>query len=303
MLELKDITLDEQERIEKILKRREGRNSESSFAYFYIWSKGYNMKYAILDDMMCISAKHKSAPQSVSFPIGYENSDGSVKDVKHFIEEILDYFNEIGERPLFHLYNDRNVQMLEESFPGRFEIKEERNSFDYVYKSEDLINLSGKRYHSKKNHVNRFKKLYPDWEYCRLTEENSGECLELFDKWLGGKETEERGVAEERVALAELLNNCGRLNITGGGIRVGGELAAFSFGEAVSSDTAVIHFEHADPKYSGAFNMINQQFVKNEWSGYTYINREEDMGIEGMRKAKESYRPIFMAKKYSATLK
>ena len=145
--------------------------------------------------------------------------------------------------------------------------------------------------------------MYPDWEYCRLSPENNGECMALFDEWQTDKGWEAESIGEEREALCEFLNNRDTLGYIGGGIRVGGRLVAFSFGEALGADTAVIHFEHVDPNCEGAFAIINQQFLEHEWQDYTYVNREEDMGIPGMRKAKESYHPAFMIKKYVATLK
>ena len=303
MLELNDITLDKKELIDGFLKRRKSRNSEFSFSYLYMWRKSYDMKYAITDDMLCILPKHTGGPRSASFPIGFENPDGTSRSIKKFVETLLEYFKESGEEPLIHLYDEGTMELLVKVFPDKFIITEDRNNFDYVYRVDELTKLSGKKFHSKKNHMNKFKKMYPDWEYCRLSPENNGECMALFDEWQTDKGWEAESIGEEREALCEFLNNRDALGYIGGGIRVGGRLVAFSFGEALGADTAVIHFEHVDPNCEGAFAIINQQFLEHEWQNYTYVNREEDMGIPGMRKAKESYHPAFMIKKYVATLK
>ncbi len=303
MLELNDITLDKKELIDGFLKRRKSRNSEFSFSYLYMWRKSYDMKYAITDDMLCILPKHTGGPRSASFPIGFENPDGTSRSIKKFVETLLEYFKESGEEPLIHLYDEGTMELLVKEFPDKFIITEDRNNFDYVYRVDELTKLSGKKFHSKKNHINKFKKMYPDWEYCRLSPENNGECMALFDEWQTDKGWEAESIGEEREALCEFLNNRDALGYIGGGIRVGGRLVAFSFGEALGADTAVIHFEHVDPNCEGAFAIINQQFLEHEWQNYTYVNREEDMGIPGMRKAKESYHPAFMIKKYVATLK
>ena len=303
MLELNDITLDKKELIDGFLKRRKSRNSEFSFSYLYMWRKSYDMKYAITDDMLCILPKHTGGPRSASFPIGFENPDGTSRSIKKFVETLLEYFKESGEEPLIHLYDEGTMELLVKEFPDKFIITEDRNNFDYVYRVDELTKLSGKKFHSKKNHINKFKKMYPDWEYCRLSPENNGECMALFDEWQTDKGWEAESIGEERDALCESLNNSDALGYIGGGIRVGGRLVAFSFGEALGADTAVIHFEHVDPNCEGAFAIINQQFLEHEWQNYTYVNREEDMGIPGMRKAKESYHPAFMIKKYVATLK
>lgn len=303
MLQLNDITLDKKEYLNRFLHRGKSRNSEFSFAYLYTWRKSYDVKYAVFDDMLCILPKHYGVSRCASFPLGYENPDGSFRDTKPFIEEIIKYFKSVGEEPIIHLYDENSMKLLVKEFPDRFIITENRNNFDYVYKTEDLINLSGKRYHSKKNHINKFKRLYPDWEYCKLTAKDRDECLALFDRWQDGKDLDPESIAEEREALCEFLETPDLLGCSGGGLRVDGRLAAFSFGEQLGQDTALIHFEHISPEYDGAFPMINQQFLTNEWNNLTYVNREEDMGIPGMRKAKESYHPIFMIKKYAATLK
>ena len=303
MLELNDITLDKKELIDGFLKRRKSRNSEFSFSYLYMWRKSYDMKYAITDDMLCILPKHTGGPRSASFPIGFENPDGTSRSIKKFVETLLEYFKESGEEPLIHLYDEGTMELLVKEFPDKFIITEDRNNFDYVYRVDELTKLSGKKFHSKKNHINKFKKMYPDWEYCRLSPENNGECMALFDEWQTDKGWEAESIGEEREALCEFLNNRDALGYIGGGIRVGGRLVAFSFGEALGADTAVIHFEHVDPNCEGAFAIINQQFLEHEWQNYTYVNREEDMGIPGIRKAKESYHPAFMIKKYVATLK
>lgn len=303
MLELNDITLDKKELVDGFLKRRKSRNSEFSFSYLYMWRKSYDMKYAITDDMLCILPKHTGGPRSASFPIGFENPDGTSRSIKKFVETLLEYFKESGEEPLIHLYDESTMELLVKEFPDKFIITEDRNNFDYVYRVDELTKLSGKKFHSKKNHINKFKKMYPDWEYCRLSPENNGECMALFDEWQTDKGWEAESIGEEREALCEFLNNRDTLGYIGGGIRIGGRLVAFSFGEALGADTAVIHFEHVDPNCEGAFAIINQQFLEHEWQNYTYVNREEDMGIPGMRKAKESYHPAFMIKKYVATLK
>ena len=303
MLELNDITLDKKELIDSFLKRRKSRNSEFSFSYLYMWRKSYDMKYAITDDMLCILPKHTGGPRSASFPIGFENPDGTSRSIKKFVGTLLEYFKESGEEPLIHLYDESTMELLVKEFPDKFIITEDRNNFDYVYRVDELTKLSGKKFHSKKNHINKFKKMYPDWEYCRLSPENNGECMALFDEWQTDKGWEAESIGEEREALCEFLNNRDTLGYIGGGIRVGGRLVAFSFGEALGADTAVIHFEHVDPNCEGAFAIINQQLLEHEWQDYTYVNREEDMGIPGMRKAKESYHPAFMIKKYVATLK
>ena len=302
MLELKEITIDKKELFDRYLKRRISINSEFSFTNLFMWRKGYDMRYAIIDDMLCILPKHASGPRSATFPIGFIGEDGNARDIRPVINELLSFFDAINEPPLFRLYDSRTVNVLQSAFPDKFIITEDRNSFDYVYNVDELISLSGKKFHSKKNHINKFKKLYPNFKYCKMTPDFADECLALFDSWRSNKEYGQDGYNEEREAICELLNNWGNLDVIGGCLRVDGKMVAFSLGEALSGDTVVIHLEHANTEYEGSFPMMNQQFLEHEWQNYTYVNREEDMGIPGLRKAKESYKPTFMIKKYVASL-
>lgn len=301
MLKLQEITLDKKEEINRFLHRKCSQNSEFTFTNLFMWRKSYDIKYVILNDTLCIMPQHTGGPRSATFPIGFIREDGSECDIKPIIEMLLKDCRECGREPLLRLYDDRTVEKLVSAFPGKFLITEDVNYFDYVYRVEDLINLSGKKYHGKKNHINKFKRAY-QWEYQPINAENAEECIALFDKWCREKSEEIEGVEEEREAVLELFHNWDALDVRGGCIRVGGKMAAFSVGEPLCGKMAVIHLEHADVNYEGAFAIMNQQFLEHEWQNFELVNREEDMGIPGMRKAKESYRPVFMVKKYVATL-
>ena len=301
MLELQEITLEKKDLLNKYLRRKCSQNSEFTFTNLFMWRKSYDMRYVIVNDMLCIMPQHRGGPRSATFPIGYLREDGTEGDIVPVIQTLLDYFTETGTEPLIRLYDDSAVQNLIAAFPGKFLITEDVNYFDYVYRVEELTNLSGKRFHGKKNHVNKFKKLY-EWEYQRLGLENREECIALFDQWYDNKMDEIPGIGEEREAVLELFHNWEGLDVTGGCIRVDGNMVAFSVGEQLCGKMAVIHLEHADTSYEGAFAIMNQQFLEHEWQDFEFVNREEDMGIPGMRKAKESYRPVRMVKKYVATL-
>ena len=302
MFALEEITVEKKDLFNQYLRRKCSQNSEFTFTNLFMWRKSYDMRYVILNDMLCIMPKHADGPRSATFPIGFVREDGTEGDIVPVIEELLSYFEEIGEEPLIRLYDDVTVEKLTKAFPNKFIITEDINSFDYVYSVEELTNLSGKRFHGKKNHVNKFKRLY-DWEYRSITSENVSECVHVFEQWYQNKAEEIPGLDEEHEAVMELFQNWDKLDVRGGSLWVDGNMIAFSVGEPLCGKMAVIHLEHADTAYEGAFAMMNQQFLAHEWQGFTYVNREEDMGIPGMRQAKESYRPVFMVKKYVATLK
>lgn len=301
MLALREITVEKKGDLNQYIRRKCSQNSEFTFTNLFMWRKSYDIRYVILHDMLCIMPKHFGGPRSATFPIGFLREDGTEGDIVPVIEELLRYFEEIGETLLIRLYDDITVQKLNQAFPGKFLITEDVNSFDYVYRVDELTALSGKRFHTKKNHVNKFKRLY-NWKYQTINHENADECLAVFEQWYQGKEEEGSNISEEREAVMELFHNWEHLDVRGGCIRVDGKMVAFSVGEPLCGNMAVIHLEHADMAYEGAFAMMNQQFLEHEWQDFVYVNREEDMGIPGMRRAKESYRPAFMVKKYVATL-
>lgn len=294
MITLEEFSLEKKELINSYLLQKCTQNSEFTFTNLFMWRKSYDIRYAIIDGMFCIMPQHAGGPRSATFPFG-------TGDVRSVIEKLLAWFRERGEEPLIRLYNDEAVRELVTMFPEKFLITEDVNYFDYVYSTEELIHLAGKKFHTKKNHVNKFKRLY-NYEYQRLTPKDRAEVTEMFQRWYENKESDIPGLAEEREAVMELLDNWEYLDVTGACLRVDGRMAAFSFGEPLCSDMAVIHLEHADMEYEGSFAAMNQMFIEHEWSDFQYVNREEDMGLEGMRRAKLSYRPVFQVKKYVATL-
>ena len=158
--------------------------------------------------------------------------------------------------------------------------------------------LAGKKLHSKRNHVNRFKEMNPGWTYESMSEDNLEDCFQMALKW-----HQENGCENDCGKMAEMcvtLNSLRlfkELELVGGVLRIDGEVVAFTVGEAVTNDTFVVHIEKAFADIQGAYPMINQQFVLNECENYQYINREDDTGAEGLRKAKLSYRPVFLVEK------
>ena len=287
--DIKDIELGDKPLFDRYFADYDGMNSEYTFTNMFMWRKSYNIRYAVIDGMLCIFSRHGGSAETVNFPIGKG-------DIKAVLSKLIDYFDEIGQRPLIRLYSDFEIDALNTAFPDLFFITEDRNSFDYVYKVSDLITLPGSKYHSKRNHINQFMANYP-YEYQKITKDQLSSCFLMFEKWCESKKDTVDGIDEQYKAVKNLIDNFEDLNVTGGAISIDDKIVAFSFGEVLShkNSVAVIHLEH--------FPMINQQFLENEWSDLTFVNREEDMGIMGLRNAKKSYKPCLMVKKYIASLK
>ena len=193
---------------------------------------------------------------------------------------------------------------LEELMPGQFTFTADRDYADYLYLRTDLATLAGKKLQPKRNHVNKFKRTYPDYQYTPITPDRIGECLDLEAEWcLANNCQQHEGTGNERRALTYALDHFEELGLTGGILHVGGRIAAFTFGMPINRDTFGVHVEKADTSIEGAYAMINYEFANHVPPQYVYLNREEDLGIEGLRKAKLSYQPAIILQKYSACLK
>ena len=281
--------LADRDEINRYLAYADTRSCEMTFANTYLWARHYDIGFAIVEDMLVFG--HTAGETSFTVPVG-------PGDLKKTVDTLMAYCEE--KKVPFQLHNvtEEEFARLEALYPGVFSIEYEREYADYVYETEKLANLSGKKYHSKKNHINKFKNLYPDWSYEPVTKENIEECFQMALRWreLNGCEEDEEKHAEICVTL-NFLRLFEELEMRGGALRVDGKIVAFTIGEPVGKDTLVVHIEKAFADVQGAYTMINQQFAEHEGEGFTYLNREEDMGEEGLRKAKMSYKPVFLIEK------
>ncbi|MBP3460108.1 MAG: DUF2156 domain-containing protein [Lachnospiraceae bacterium] len=293
--EWKEIKEEDEELFQEFYEKEQSRSCEHSFANNLLWSPFYGTKYCIIDGSLVFKSGREEI--TVSFPIGRTNT-------KRVVDKLISYFEEKEQPFCMHLVTPEQFERLEQMYPGRFQIRYERDAADYVYESEKLISLAGKKLHGKRNHINNFIKNYPDYQYERITEKNKEECLAMAQEWRvqNGCDSDPEKSAEFCVTL-RALKELEQLQLVGGLIRAGGKVVAFSIGEKLCDDTFVVHIEKAYADIQGAYPMINQQFVLHEASEYTYINREEDTGAEGLRKAKLSYYPAFLQEKGTVTFK
>ncbi len=295
-IQFKRAELEDKDIISRYFRHHTSRSCERTFANVYLWSRQYPVKWAIVGNALVFKSEDEEH-LAFAFPAG------EPEDVRKAVEWQMEFCKKRGVP--FQMYNltPENFAQLEEWYPGRFQIEYDRDSADYVYESEKLSTLSGKKLHSKRNHINKFKTLYGDrWSYEALTTENAEECFQMALKW-----REQNGCEDDPDKRGEIcvtmnaLRLYKELELTGGVLRIDGEVVAFTIGEPICSDTFVVHIEKAFADVEGAYPMINQQFVEHECREYLYVNREEDTGAEGLRKAKLSYRPVFMVEKGTVT--
>lgn len=297
-IDFKRTEFEDKELMSGYFKKYPSRSCERTFTNAYLWSRHYKVKYGIVEDTLVFI-------QELEDGFAFTYPTGSKENIYRALEILMEYSRERGV--VFRMYNvtPENFEELEELYPGKFQIEYNEDVADYVYESEKLATLSGKKLHSKRNHINKFKATYGDrWSYESITEANLEECFQMALKWRNsnGCDEDEEKNAEMCVTLNS-LRLFKELESVGGVLRIDGEIVAFSIGEPVSEDTFVVHIEKAYADVDGAYPMINQQFVLHECMDYKYVNREEDTGAEGLRKAKRSYRPVFMVEKGMVTEK
>ncbi len=296
MLEFKPIRLEDAEWMRPLLEKAGAKSCEASFGNMFAWAPTYSSEIARVGDriIMKISSHIGECPASFLYPVG-------TGDAKPAVEAILEYFNDC--RCCFRMYGleEQEKEALEAAFPGKFHLDAHREHSDYVYLVSDLIELAGKKYHQKRNHLKKFYEL--NWSFEPITEATVEECLAFNEKWCEEKRALGMdGVDEEQIAVERCLRNMEKIGCFGGILRVDGNLAAFTVAERLNDDTVVIHFEKADASVPGAYPAINREFLANMCREYTYVNREDDLGIEGLRKAKLSYHPVELVVKYGVTL-
>lgn len=303
MLEFREPQQSDKPWVDELLRYADYRGCEYNFTNLYTWKDAYHHKLSRMGDFLLV---HLCGRVGCSYL--YPAGSG---DVKVIIEALREDAARRGSPLRLVCLAQEQADELEALFPGRFEFAADRDGYDYLYEIDRLADLGGKKLHNKRNHVNRFMDNNPDWSYEEITPATLGECLEMDREWyrrslLREGVAEERDLGDEGKALRLAISHFEELGLEGGLIRVLGEIVAFTMGDPLSSDTFDVHFEKAYGELQGAYAIINQEFarwVRQRHPNVRYLNREDDMGVEGLRKAKESYYPDLMVEKLSAVYK
>lgn len=291
-MEFHDITINDRDWMTDKFRQEDNNGSETIFSNNFLWGSVFGTTAGECRGSLVVCYEYRKK-KVMCYPIGG-------REKKKVIEELREYCHAMGQ-PLYltGLYEKDRDELIS-MFPGQFLFCESRDDEDYIYTYEKLSKLSGKKLHGKRNHIARFMDG-DDWLYEKITKENISQCVEMSlqwksynsDRWNEKMETE-FGVLQKAFEYFDILN------LRGGLLRKQGRIVAFSIGEPLNEETFVVHFEKAFSDIQGAYPMINQQFVLNECEGYKFINREEDAGEPGLRKAKLSYCPDILLKKFHA---
>lgn len=294
MLKFKEPVLDDISWVQKIFYSSNTFGSDNTVGNVFFWKDFTKIK--ILNHNGFILRKYVDGEEKYRFPVGFG-------DLKSALYDILNDAKENNIQLIFGGITEEEKCQLETLMPDKFDYVEEKSKEDYIYKTKDLINLTGKKYHSKRNHISKFNKLY-SWEYEGINENNINECKEFIDEWFSENiEIKQKSILYEKKAIDLAFQNYEYFNLIGGLIRIDEKIAALTVAEKINDSIVDIHFEKALSRYEGLYSVINNEFAKRNLASYTYVNREEDMGIDGLRKAKKSYHPCRLLKRYEAVFK
>lgn len=280
-----DFSIENAQRIIPYLQKSDELSCETSFVNFIIWQPYYKNRVCIDDDVLFVSSNAWKEP-FFALPFG---------NVKKGMEMLCDY---VGGLPVIWAQQGERFDEFCRIYGDKYEIIESRDDFDYLYEAQSLATLSGKKYHSKRNHISAFSRSY-DWHYEDIDEGNIPFILECAEKWYkqNADSLDER-LNCEKISLPVLLANRELLNVKGGAIFVEGSVVAFALGSPLNDKVFDVHVEKALEPFSAAYSVINREFAKRIAENYQYINREDDLGLEGLRRSKLSYNPITLVKKY-----
>ena len=292
-LSLKELTISDKDAISPYLYLNKYGVCDFSFSNIYIWRHTYKVEYSLHRNFLIILSSDFDGLRHFFMPLSLADSDP-----KEIIDDMIAWSFEKDED--FRMIGLTDSMLDELSFLGPNFIVEKSEIWDYIYNAEDLIHLKGKKFHAKRNHINKFNSLY-NYQYSDLQKEHIPLCLDLLKAWNLDNGNNALMTADER-AVIEALNNFEELGMSGGCLFIDGKLGAFTMGQPINSEIYAIHIEKALPEYEGIYSKINQAFAERHCSGYKYINREEDLGIEGLRKSKMSYNPSFLLHKRVGTL-
>jgi len=286
MLPFKKPTLEDREWIQRIYECSGFRGAEYTFANLYLWSYFYG-EVCEYNGLLCQRLTFNGIHQYI-YPAG-------CGDVKPVLDLLWQDSHAHGKPFVVRSLTKETMARMQELYPGKFTYEENRNAWDYLYEIETLSELKGKKYQAKRNHINRFVENHPNWHTEVITADNLAVCRELSDKWCAAHED-----AGDKRALDKAFANREALHFEGIILYAEDDLpVAFSMGNRISSDTFDVNFEKAFADVQGAYPMINREFARHIQAHHPeirYLNREDDMGVEGLRKAKESYHPIFLEK-------
>lgn len=296
-LEFTPVTLSDQKIFQKYLTRCPQVTSDYSFVNVWSWAPAYDLEWAHTDSLLWVRGNQPATQYWA--PLG----NWAAIDWPAYFDRFPQLKSTVIRVP------EQLARMWETVFGRMISAVPDRDQFDYLYDAEELIALPGNRFHKKRNLLYQFQKKY-DYQYVKMSSRLVEAAMAMQNNWCTWRECDsDVQLANENMAIARVLTHWEELDgITGGCILVKGTMAAYTIGERLPDGTLVVHFEKGSTEYKGVYQAVNQMFLEHEASGLSEsagsggpirrVNREQDLGDAGLRKAKESYHPVGFLKKY-----
>ena len=303
------ITIENREILEEYLNGYEYKTSGLSFSAQYMWRDINMFSWEIIGDYMCIAGiSHLELEDGIILPFMFppltRTGEYDRESLRETIFRAKEIFEQKGQPFSLRLVPFHMMEIIKEACP-EISFKDDRPNYDYIYLTQDLIYLKGRAYHSKKNHLNYFLKTY-EYEYVEMTSDMADDAMEFIAEFNARKEVPEHEMEMlkmEEQAMEDVFRNLEKVGYSAGAILIDGKIEAIAIGGQLGKNTITEHVEKANVNYRGLYQAINNEFCRHVASRAKYINREEDMGIPNLRKAKLSYKPVKLLEKYIGVFK
>ena len=290
-LKYEPITLEKQDEYIELFSKCPCAASDYSFVNLWGWSEEYGLEWAWTDKVVWI---RQTKPELL-----YWSPVGQWEDV-HWKKIFFNFESTIK----FIRIPLRLVELWQKYFDQHMTIIEERENWDYLYSYSELVMLKGNKFHKKKNLLNQFKKKY-DFKFIPFKSDLIHDTVAMQEDWCNWRDCEsDETLSSENRAILKILRSWDKLrNVSGAVLFVDNMIVAYTVAERLSEKTVVIHFEKGCPTYKGIYQAINQMYLENSHEDFDFVNREQDLGDEGLRKAKLSYHPVDFFRKYKVIFK
>ncbi|MBR4030763.1 MAG: DUF2156 domain-containing protein [Clostridia bacterium] len=291
MIEFKKLSLDDFEKLKPFFETNPSKICDNTIGTLFMWRHFFDTEFAIFNETLVLKLKYMDNKPAFMMPLG--------KEVQNALNEILDYCkeNKTSMRMCFVTEKDKNL--LLDKFDA--EVFEDVSWSDYMYLASDLALMTGKKYNGPRNHINAFKRENEDYKIELLSEDNALEVLQFFENHID-KDEQDAMLKAEQIMVREVLSNLKLYKMNGIVLYVKDGIAGFSAGEIID-DVLYVHIEKANSKIRGAYQMLVKEYATLEHDKVKEINREEDLGDEGLRKSKLSYKPSYLIPKYTVMVK
>lgn len=298
------ITIEDRPILEEYLNGYEYKTSGLSFSAQYMWREINRFSWDIVGDYMCISGiSHLELEDGIILPFLFppltKTGEYDKESLRETIFKCKEHFDKHGQPFSLRLVPFHLVEIIKEAVP-ELSWKDDRPNYDYIYLTQDLIDLKGRDFHGKKNHLNYFHKTF-DYRYVKMTSSMADDAMRFIDEFNKRKEvpaSEMEMLKMEEEAMKDVFQNLEKVGYEAGAILIDDKIEALAIGGRLGNKMITEHVEKANVNFRGLYQAINNEFCKNTAAWAKYINREEDMGIPNLRKAKLSYRPVKLLEKY-----